>query len=47
VKKDSENWFIYYIDLKTDEKWRKEYPNSTYHGGGAPQLVKIEKFPWE
>ena len=29
------------------EKWILEYPNSEYHGGGAPQLRLIQKFPWE
>lgn len=47
VKIDGENWVTYYIDEKTSEKWIKEYPNSSYHGGGAPTLTKIEKFPWD
>lgn len=42
-----EDWDTYYLDESTNEKWIKEYPNSEYHGGGAPQLKKIEKFPWE
>lgn len=44
---EKEDWNTYYIDENTGEKWIKEYPNSEYHGGGAPQLRKIEQFPWE
>lgn len=47
VKADPVNWLIYYLDEKTGEKWLKEYPHSEYHGGGAPQLRLIDKFPWE
>ena len=47
IKVDSENWLIYYIGENIQEKWVKEYPNSEYHGGGAPQLRMIDKFPWE
>jgi hypothetical protein len=47
IKTDSENWLIYYLDEKSLDRWVKEYPNSSHHGGGAPQLRKIEKFPWE
>ena len=46
-KGGDENWNIYYLDEKNQEKWVKEYPNSEYHGGGIPQLRKIEKFPWD
>ncbi|MBS1735142.1 MAG: hypothetical protein JSS98_00880 [Bacteroidetes bacterium] len=41
------DWLFYYLDEKKDEKWVKEYPNSSYHGGGEPQLRMIKKFPWE
>ncbi|HET6990518.1 MAG TPA: Imm27 family immunity protein [Bacteroidia bacterium] len=47
IKIDATNWVCYYIDELNGEKWIKEYPNSDYHGGGAPILTKIEKFPWE
>lgn len=47
VRVDPTNWNIYYIEESTGEKWQKEYPNSEHHGGGAPQLRKIDKFPWE
>jgi hypothetical protein len=47
IKTDSINWTIYYENKQTGEKWVKEYPDSSYHGGGAPQLRKIEKFDWE
>jgi hypothetical protein len=47
VKADGENWKIYYLDESTNEKWVIEYPNSEYHGGGAPQLRLIDKFPFE
>jgi hypothetical protein len=47
VKTDRINWAIYYLDKISFEKWVQEYPNSEMHGGGAPQLRKIEKFPWE
>lgn len=45
VKK--ENWVVYYIDESNGEKWIREYPNSEYHGGGAPRLRLIDIFPWE
>ena len=41
------NWENYYIDDVTREKWIEEYPESSSHGGGYPQLRLIEKFPWE
>jgi immunity protein 27 of polymorphic toxin system len=47
VKIDALNWVSYYVDESSGEKWAKEYPHSEYHGGGAPQLRSIEKFPWE
>jgi hypothetical protein len=47
MRTDTENWLIYYLDGKLLDKWVKEYPDSSYHGGGEPQLRKIEKFPWE
>jgi hypothetical protein len=47
VKVDSTNWTVFYIDIMTNEKWVKEYPHSDMHGGGAPILKKIEKFPWK
>ena len=31
VQIDGENWLIYYIDEKSDEKWVKKYPNSHAH----------------
>jgi hypothetical protein len=40
VKVDATNWTVYYIDILTNEKWVKEYPNSEMHGGGAPFLNK-------
>lgn len=47
VRVDSEKWEIYYIDEATGEKWLQEYPNSEYHGGGAPLLRLVDKFPFE
>jgi urate oxidase len=47
IKTDDGGWVTYYIDEKTSEKWIKDYPNSSYHGGGVPTLTKVEKFPWE
>jgi hypothetical protein len=47
VEVDKVNWLVYYIDEKSAEKWVEEYPQSEYHGGGAPQLRLISKFPWE
>ncbi|NTS43923.1 hypothetical protein HRG84_23790 [Flavisolibacter sp. BT320] len=47
VKADTTNWTVFYIDVATDEKWVKEYPHSEMHGGGAPVLKQIEKFPWD
>lgn len=47
VKVDPINWFSYYIDKKTGEKWKEDRPNSGYHGGGSPRLNKITRFPWE
>ncbi len=47
IKTDAVNWVTYYFDERTNEKWIKEYPHSEYHGGGAPQLRLINKFPWE
>jgi hypothetical protein len=47
VQSDETRWLRYYIDEETLEKWVKDYPDSSYHGGGAPILKRIEKFPWE
>lgn len=47
IKVDQENWNVYYLDESTQDKWVEEYPHSEMHGGGAPQLRLIEKFPWE
>jgi hypothetical protein len=47
IQIDGVNWLIYYFDEETGEKWVEEYPHSELHGGGPPQLRKIEKFPWE
>lgn len=47
VKVDAVNWVVYYIDNSTGEKWVEEYPHSEMHGGGAPQLRRINFFPWE
>lgn len=47
IKTDSVNWVVYYLDEINKEKWVKEYPESEYHGGGAPQLRLIDKYPWE
>ena len=41
-----EDWNIYYVD-SDGSKWCKSYPNSEYHGGGAPELQRIDKFPWD
>jgi hypothetical protein len=40
------DWNSYYID-SDGSKWIKSYPNSGYHGGGAPQLTRVERFPNE
>lgn len=47
IKIDSENWLIYYIDEKSNEKWVEEKPHSEMHGGGPSQLRLLDKFPWE
>jgi hypothetical protein len=47
IKVDTVNWLTYYIDGDSLENWVKEYHHSEYHGGGAPQLKKLDKFPWE
>jgi len=47
VKVDSINWEVFYLDTLTNEKWVKQYPLSEMHGGGAPILKLIDKFPWE
>jgi len=47
LQTDKVNWNIYYIDETTGEKWIQEYPDSELHGGGAPQLRNVAKFPWE
>jgi hypothetical protein len=47
VQVDNDNWDTYYLDNISSEKWVREYLNSELHGGGAPQLRKLEKFPWE
>jgi hypothetical protein len=47
IETDSINWLVYFLDEITNEKWVKEYPQSEYHGGGAPQLRLIDKYPWE
>jgi len=41
-----ENWNTYYLD-KDGAKWVKSFPDSGYHGGGAPLLTKVEHFPNE
>lgn len=41
-----ENWVIYYLE-ENGSKWCKYWPNAEYHGGGAPELKEIERFPWE
>jgi hypothetical protein len=46
IKVDNINWVVYYLDEETKEKWVEEYPGAEYHGGGSPQLRRIEKFPW-
>jgi hypothetical protein len=46
IKTDNVNWKIYYLDPVTNEKWVEEYPLSEAHGGGAPQLRLLDKFPW-
>lgn len=40
------DWNIYYLD-SDGSKWVKSLPNSGYHGGGAPLLTKVERFPNE
>ena len=47
VKVDSDNWFIYYIDEMSNEKWVKEFPHAELQAGGPPRLRLIDKFPWE
>ena len=47
LRTDGEKWMVYYIDEANGEKWVKEYPESSYHGGGPAQLKLLEKFPWE
>ena len=47
IRIDNFKWMVYYVDEGTNEKWVEEYPDSGMHGGGAPQLKLIEKFPWE
>ena len=47
IQIDGVKWLIYYLDEKTCEKWIEEYLHSELHGGGLPQLRKIDKFPWE
>jgi len=47
IKVDGKKWLVYYLDSETNEKWVKDYPESDYHGGGAPRLSLIDKFPWE
>jgi hypothetical protein len=42
---DGESWQVYYLDETTGEKWVEEYPLSSTHGGGAPQLRLIDEFP--
>ena len=47
IEVDAENWLTFYIDEINGDKWVKEYPESEYYGGGAPQLKLLKKFPWE
>jgi hypothetical protein len=44
---DKENWLVFYLDIDTGEKWVKEYPDSSAHGGRPPKLRYIKNFPWE
>ena len=39
-----EDWNIYYLDTEGG-KWVKSFPNSGYHGGGAPILTRVDHFP--
>jgi hypothetical protein len=41
-----EDWNIYYLDPEGG-KWVKSFPNSGYHGGGAPILTRVDQFPDE
>ena len=45
IEVDAENWLTFYIDEINGDKWVKEYPESEYYGGGAPQLKLLKKFP--
>ena len=47
IKVDAINWWSYYKDSETGEKWKEDRPNSGYHGGGDPRLRLIQIFPWE
>jgi hypothetical protein len=44
---NKENWVVFYVDVKTGEKWINEYPESSGHGGGSAILRRIDRFPWE
>jgi hypothetical protein len=44
---NKENWVVFYVDVKTGEKWINEYPESSEHGGGSAILRRIDRFPWE
>lgn len=39
-----EDWKIFYLDPEGG-KWVKSFPNSSYHGGGAPMLTRVDQFP--
>ncbi len=42
VSIDKENWVTIFVCPETGINWREEYPHSEYHGGGPPELIRID-----
>ena len=42
VSVDKVTWITIYVCPETGINWREEYPRSEMHGGGPPELIRID-----
>ena len=42
VSVEKVNWITIYVCPETGINWREEYPHSEMHGGGPPELIRID-----
>ena len=42
IATDDSGWESLYFDAKLKTYWEETFPNSEYHGGGNPELRKVE-----